>query len=399
MKKSNVFQTSSVSQFFLWFGAAVSIAEILTGALIAPLGFTKGVQAILIGHVVGAIVLLLAGVISANSRLSSIEATRISFGRIGSYSFSLLNITQLIGWTAVMIVSGSIVFNGITLKLFNINNELLWSVVIAVFIILWIALGIKRLSKLNSVVVGLLFVFCLILTYVIFSGESKVTALVGEMSFGTAVELSTVMSLSWLPLIGDYTRHVKQKRAGTFASVAGYFLGSSLMYVIGLGGSLYVGTSDICVILLASGLGVMALLIVFFSTVTTTFLDAYSAGVSFRNLSVKWDERLVAIVFTLIGLAIAILSPVSAYESFLYLIGSVFAPLYGILFVDYFLLGKRKINEQLNIHVGNILLWAVGVASYHLLLNVELPLGNSLAILIGVGIIHFIICKLRGIRR
>lgn len=399
MKKSIVFQTTSFSQFFLWFGAAVSIAEILTGALIAPLGWAKGIQAILLGHVIGAIVLLLAGIISANSRRSSIEATRISFGRVGSYGFSLLNITQLIGWTAVMIVSGSMVFNGITVELFGLNNEPLWSVVIAAFIILWIVLGIKRLSMLNSVVVGLLFIFCLVLAYVIFSGEWKVTTLVGEMSFGSAVELSTVMSLSWLPLIGDYTRHVKHKCAGTLTSVGGYFLGSSLMYVIGLGGSLYVGTSDISVILMASGLGVMALLLVFFSTVTTTFLDAYSAGISFYNLTTKWDERLVAIVFTLIGLAIAILSPVSAYESFLYLIGSVFAPLYGILFVDYFLLNKRTVDDQLKIHVGNSLLWAIGVISYHILLEVELPLSNSLIIMIGVGIIHYIINIIRGIRR
>ena len=32
-------KVSTFSQMLLWFGAAVSIAEILTGALLAPLGF------------------------------------------------------------------------------------------------------------------------------------------------------------------------------------------------------------------------------------------------------------------------------------------------------------------------------------------------------------------------
>lgn len=41
-------KTSALSGGLLWFGAAVSIAEILTGALIAPLGFTRGIVAIYI---------------------------------------------------------------------------------------------------------------------------------------------------------------------------------------------------------------------------------------------------------------------------------------------------------------------------------------------------------------
>ena len=43
--KTNVF-----SNVLIWFGAAVSIAEILTGTYFAPLGFKKGILAILFGH-------------------------------------------------------------------------------------------------------------------------------------------------------------------------------------------------------------------------------------------------------------------------------------------------------------------------------------------------------------
>ena len=74
-------KTSSFSQALLWFGAAVSIAEILTGALLAPLGFAKGFFAILLGHVIGCTVLYFAGLIGAKSELSAIESTRISFGK------------------------------------------------------------------------------------------------------------------------------------------------------------------------------------------------------------------------------------------------------------------------------------------------------------------------------
>ena len=89
-------------------------AEILTGALLAPLGFEMGMGAILVGHVIGAALLLPAGLIGAQSGLSAARSVRISFGRYGSYAFSILNLVQLLGWTAIMIVSGAKAMDGIT---------------------------------------------------------------------------------------------------------------------------------------------------------------------------------------------------------------------------------------------------------------------------------------------
>ena len=35
----------------IWFGAALSIAEIMTGTYLAPLGLTQGLYAIILGHI------------------------------------------------------------------------------------------------------------------------------------------------------------------------------------------------------------------------------------------------------------------------------------------------------------------------------------------------------------
>lgn len=59
-----------------------------------------------------------------------------------------------------------------------------------------------------------------------------------------------------------------------------YGLVSCWMYVIGMGAAIYTGESDIAQIMVKAGLGIAGLLIIVFSTVTTTFLDAYSAGIS-----------------------------------------------------------------------------------------------------------------------
>ena len=49
--------TSVFSNSLIWFGAGVSIAEILTGTYFAPLGFGKAMAAILLGHLIGGLML------------------------------------------------------------------------------------------------------------------------------------------------------------------------------------------------------------------------------------------------------------------------------------------------------------------------------------------------------
>ncbi|MGG3942663.1 putative hydroxymethylpyrimidine transporter CytX [Peribacillus psychrosaccharolyticus] len=383
---------TSLSQFSLWFGAAVSIAEMLTGALIAPLGFKNGMAAILIGHVIGGFILFMAGSIGAKSKLSSIESTRISFGTYGSYLFSLLNIIQLLGWTAVMIIGGAKTLNVVTIQLFGMNNEVVWSILIGFLIIIWISLGMKNVSYVNGIAVGILFIFTIILGVTVFSNELiPVGEMTGKMTFGTAVELNVAMALSWLPLIADYTKHVEKEKSGTFYSVLGYFIGSILMFVIGLGASLYVGTTDIASILLSAGLGGVALFIVLFATITTTFLDVYSAGISFQNISHRISEKNAGILVCILGVVLAVFVPITQYEHFLYLIGSVFAPLFAILLTEYFIFKKTSINKGTLINLSNIVIWVLGVIGYRLFLPIGSVAGVTLPIMIATGLVTIIL--------
>ena len=46
-------RTSIFENGLIWFGAGVSLAEILTGTYFASLGFSTGLLAIIIGHIIG----------------------------------------------------------------------------------------------------------------------------------------------------------------------------------------------------------------------------------------------------------------------------------------------------------------------------------------------------------
>ena len=382
-------KTSIFSNGLIWFGAAVSIAEILTGTLIAPLGLGKGIVAILLGHLIGCVLLYFAGLIGAKSERSAMETVKISFGSKGSLVFSSLNVLQLVGWTAVMIAAGAAAAGSV----FSLGGDWVWSLIIGGLIIIWILVGLKNLGKINIVAMGGLFVLTIVMSAVIFRGNVS-EPISGGLSFGAAVELSAAMPLSWLPLISDYTRTAKKKKAATLASAASYFAVSCWMYIIGLGAALFTGESDIAKIMLTAGLGIAGLIVIILSTVTTTFLDVYSAGVSTVSISKKINEKWAAIIVCIVGTLLAILAPVSQFEGFLYLIGSIFAPMIAILITDYFIL--KKDSSKLNFDWINLILWLFGFILYRFFMTMDTPIGNTLPVMIILSAICIIINKIFG---
>ena len=382
-KKTSVFENG-----LILFGAGVSIAEILTGTYFAPLGFGKGVLAIVIGHIIGCALLFLAGLIGGKARRSAMETVKMSFGQKGSLLFSLLNILQLVGWTAIMIYDGALAADGIFAA-----GRWVWCVVIGALIALWILIGIKNLGRINTVAMAALFVLTLVLSVVVFRGGGA--ALSGDsMSFGAAVELSVAMPLSWLPLISDYTQSAQKPVKATAVSAAVYGLVSCWMYLIGMGAAIFTGESDIAQILLKAGLGVVGLLIIVFSTVTTTFLDAYSAGVSSESVFSKINGKWVALGATVLGTVGAIVYPMDNITDFLYLIGSVFAPMIAIQIADFFIL-KRDYSER-QVNVQNLIIWVIGFALYRLLMRVDIVVGNTLPDMLITALLCIAVHQLRA---
>ena len=381
-------KTSTLSNGLIWFGAGVSIAEIITGTYIASLGFAKGILAIIIGHIIGGAMMYAAGMIGGKTEKSAMETVKMSFGRNGGRFFSLLNVLQLVGWTAIMIYDGALAADGI----FS-TGHWIWALVIGVLIIVWILIGITNLGKLNTVAMAALFILSIILFKVIFFGKGGASAAPEDgLTFGGAVELSVAMPLSWLPLISDYTREAEKPTQATAVSVVIYNIVSIFMYAIGMGAVIYTGEYDIASILVKAGLGIVGLLIVVFSTVTTTFLDAYSAGVSSVSIWDKISEKWAAIAVSVIGIIAAIAFPMDDITNFLYLIGSVFAPMIAIQIADFFIL-KNASEEEKGVSIKNIVIWVIGFVVYRFLMKVDIVVGNTLPDMI-ITVVICVVTKL-----
>lgn len=366
-------RTTSFQNGLIWFGAGVSIAEILTGTYFAPLGFAKGLAAILIGHVIGCAMFFFSGLIGGRTRKSAMESVKLSFGGKGGLIFAALNVLQLVGWTAIMIYDGAAAINGIFP-----GHAWVWCLVIGALILMWIAIGITNLGPVNQIAMAALFILTIVMCRVIFAkGSVWSAAPTSGLSFGAAIELAVAMPLSWLPLISDYTREAEKPFAATMASTLVYGGVSTWMYIIGMGAALLTGGGNIAAIMVKAGLGIAALIILILSTVTTTFLDAWSAGISAESLWSKLSGKNVAMIATVIGIVLAMLFPMDDITQFLYLIGSVFAPMIAVQIADYFIL-KKADSADSDWDVRNLIVWVIGFVLYRLLMKVDLPVGSTL---------------------
>ena len=374
-------QLSSSRLSLIWFGAALSIAEIMTGTYFAPLGFSDGLLAIIIGHIIGCLLLFGAGLIGAREHMSSMQTVSTVFGNGGMKLFSILNVLQLIGWTGIMIYDGALG----AVELWNLPFTA-WTFIIGALIIVWLFIGIRNMGYINSIMGYGLGILCIYLLISLLQ-ESSIHSqgiITDEMTFTAALELSIAMPLSWLPLISDYTRLSKNPVAGTASSAIVYGITSSVMYVLGLAAALYTNESNIAKVLLHAGLGFGGLIIIVFSTVTTTFMDALSAGISSESLQTKYSGRTIGIIVTIIGTIGASIYPMDNIIPFLYMIGSVFAPMIAILLTHYFLLRHcPHLDHGPSLY---IICWASGTYMYHQFLDSNPFLGASLSTILGTAL-------------
>lgn len=380
-------RTSVFANGLIWFGAAVSVAEIEAG-----IQSGNNWAALIAGHLLGGLILFAVGLIGARLRLNAMETAATAFGNLGSKFFALLNLLQLVGWTAVMIAQGTTALGGLQESL----KSPMTSAGLALVIAIWLFVGIKRAATIATVGMSLLVVLFALLTFKIFGGSldadavavvadvgtvagvanaagsaaegaatvagvanaaGNAVAVAKSLSFWSAFEISVAMPLSWLPLISDYTKNAERPFAGTLASAAVYTLVSMWMYAIGI----VIGTSGICDIpstILAVGFGAAGVAIVAFSTITTTFLDAYSSGESASTICSKLNPKVVGCITCAVGAALAISGIINRYTDFLYLIASVFAPMAAVLLVSHYLVRKSFVR-------WNLFSWLVGFIAYH----------------------------------
>lgn len=371
--------------FILWSSLGVGLLVFSAGSFLSSARFADAIFAIIIGSVAGSFLLALAGKIGSDNAVPSLISMRPSFGIQGSYIPAILNVMQLIGWTIfeIMIMSkaAEMLANGII-------PYYAWAIIIGSFIALLGIAGpltvIKRWIGKFSIWIVYGSTAIILLSLLTSGNLSKIlsastmtagttTASITTMSFFTALDLVIAMPISWMPLVADYNRFAHNSKGAFRGTLVGFTVTNILFYF----GGLLLGRSDVVAIIsvIQSLFFGFLLLVLLADEADNAFADVYSAAVSAQNIFHKVNQRYLIIGFTALSTILAILVPISEYQTFILLIGAVFVPLFGVVLSDYYIVKHQKYDvkntmygkDALRIGSPAIVSWAFGVLMYYLL--------------------------------
>ena len=379
-------RTGLFANGIIWFGVAISVSEIEAGIQIGSMSTLSSLLVpMILGHVLGGIMLFFVGLIGARVRLNSMQTLTSTFGDYGSKFFAILNVGQLIAWVAVLNAQGASALMGLDLPIsFPVT-----CVILAALIAIWVYIGLKRSSKVTTVVMIVLTILLAVLSVKLLGLDAASNSAVSSATLGfwSIFEISIAMPISWLPVISDYTKDVEKPVKATAVSAIAYTLASLWMYFIGIE-IVGIGTTDIAQAILISSLGAQGILILVLSTVTTNFLAANSAGESAKAIYSKINPKIAGVIVSFLSAVLAISGIMDHYIGFLYTISSVFAPMASVLLVSYYLIDDG--NENPKVWYWNIFAWLVGFVVYQLTVNLDsIFLGPTLLAVIASAIIAY----------
>ncbi|MGE7437363.1 purine-cytosine permease family protein [Kitasatospora sp. NPDC001175] len=363
-------------QFALWANLGVSLmgfsgAATVLGTAGSELSFAASVTAVVAGTVIGTAMLGVAALIGARTGAPAMASLRGLFGTKLSYLPTVLNIAQCIGWGVyelMVIAMGAQAVAG--------TGGWRWLFVVlagavTTTLTIWPLGSIAVLRRYVAAAVGLAMVYF--------------TVQLGRQGFPDpgagnwngflhATDAIIAVSISFVPLAADYTRHSRTSSAAYWGTFSGYTLAQVWCYVVGLIALLQSGgdASKIFSSFTGVAAGWLFLLVLVLRETDQSFANVYSTAMSIHNLLPRVDRRLltggIGVLVTVLALQIQEFT--DSYYNFLGLIGSVFVPLLAVLAVDYFFgAGRRGWNLDQDAPARWLMLapWLLGFAVYQFL--------------------------------
>lgn len=384
---------SGVDIAVLWGDLGIGLLVLVTGALLVPaLGFSQAALAVILGSLIGVALLSLAAAAGAEQAVPTMVLFRPVLGLRGSWLPSVFNFLQLVGWTAVELWAMSLVADLLIQRLWGISARPLWvaaAALICALMAIWGPVGVTRVWM-ERFAAWMIAGICVVVTVLVLTSGGIGDALAsrgsgGWPTLGLALDLVIAMPISWFPLVADYTRFARRPSGALFGTFAGYLMANVWLYLLGALLVLTAGAepspagiaAGILAIAGGSLAGVVFLLGLLAGETDEAFANIYSAAISVQNVFPRLSQKLLTVAIAAVAALLAAWLTMERYESFLFLIGSLFIPLLGVFTADYFFRRRRRITTddlyrargrywfRRGVRGIALLPWAAGFLVYH----------------------------------
>ncbi|TDU89668.1 putative hydroxymethylpyrimidine transporter CytX [Kribbella voronezhensis] len=357
-----------LDQFTLWGNFGISLFGPVTGALVAAYtgSLVKGLLAVVVGCGIGALVLGGAAVFGSQTGAPAMTCLRGLFGRRGSMAPTVLNIAQNVGWATMEIIVISQAAVAVTSERWRWVFVLLAGAIATVMAVRPLG-SVKLLRKFMVwlVLIASIYLFVAVLS-------KPVHSLPQDEVFGfwPAVDLAAAGVVSFAPLAADYTRHSRTNKAAFGGSALGYGLAAIVYYALGVlaVATLQTNSTDVITALVTLPAGAIALFVLLVDEVDEAYANVYSTTMAAHNLIGHIDRRWISVAIGVLATGLALLVDLGNYTQFLYLIGSVFIPLFAVAIADFFVVSKMRwdVSDTARFRWQPTVAWVFGFVAYQL---------------------------------
>src|ERR671931_211314 len=367
-----------VDTTLLWTNLGISLLVLVLPAYF-DLSLKKALLATVVGGVIGNGMLAVAGMIGADGRVPTMVLQRAPLGQRGSYLATVLNVLQCLGWAIFELIVIATAAGLLCDKLFDFQAIWAWKIVFGGIATLLALLGpigfVRRFVRKFAIWAVVASVIYLAWWIVDGAHFGRIWSQHGHHgSFWLAVDVVVAVTVSWAPLVADYTRFSRDRRSAFFGVGIGYLLPT--LFQFGFGSILVLSRGvdpnhpELILTAIAGG-GAAAALALLALTVDETdeaFANVYSTAVSLQNLFPRASQRALIVGVSVAATAGALAIDMRSYQRFLLLLGAVFVPLLGVLLAHWLLSGARytpaDIFEGPAFRPGSVVAWLAGFFVY-----------------------------------
>jgi NCS1 family nucleobase:cation symporter-1 len=364
-------------QFAMWANLGISLFGPLTGALIAATtgSVWLGIGAIVVGCTLGAGLLGTSALFGATTGAPAMVSLRGLLGRRGSVAPTVLNIGQNIGWATMEIIVIATAAAAI------LGDRWRWPFVLMAGAVATV-MAVKPLGSvrlLRKVMVWLVLIASVVLFVQVLSQPRQEIPQDAVLGFWPAVDLAVAGVVSFAPLAADYSRHSQTRKAAFWGSSLGYGLAAIAYYTLGVLAVAHLGATDVIAALVALPAGAIALGILLTDEVDEAFANIYSTTMSVQNIAPNLDRRIVAVAIGVVATLLAGFLDFGQYQSFLFLIGSVFVPLFAVAAADFLLVSGQRwdVSPTSKLRWAPVVAWTGGFAAYQIVYPGTVPVWSD----------------------
>jgi NCS1 family nucleobase:cation symporter-1 len=412
-KENQDFSFWNMTAIFMGMQVPVSYF-IVGGSLTAGLTLSQCILITACAFVIGFVIFSLLGIIGQQAGVTTMVASRPAFGITGAILPALITFIELAGWDSVHVQLAGVMLNETSKELFGWGSQHTFSVIVGIIIVALVVYGSSALKVMEQYLVPAVLILVVMALYVAIGGHQFSELLhksgKGNLTVAMGFDVMLISALTWVPMVADYTRFGKTRKIVFWAALIGSIPVGFLMNTIGQISAVSLGNPNPLIEMLHQGpiFGTVAFIVIIFATIATAALILYSSAISavsvFPNVSVKVMSAIIGAVCIGLAVGVNLLGDVLGWLNFQ---GYLLIPLFSIIIVDYFLINKSYISEELfnkkgiymyfkGFNLAGYIAWTIGAIAFFMARNSSI--GGAFLSMIASGLAYIILYRFINIK-